>query len=179
MLLAELKTRRQVILQEQEKYRYILYEATKQETNELFSEIEKVLRDHSYKSKTFDFLSMIDFFGEIEDVNHYHVKDIIPTDKVHIIRGDRPGKSEIVTENKCYQNHKPRHPYNNIVVHEDKISSFKCACELAKTVSFIVLKEPQVTIFGTSGAILSKELIQLENIFKDGTNNSGDTTAHT
>ena len=137
MLLIELKARTHVVLSEQRKYKYVLYKAIKQETEDLYEEIRKRLSDQNYKSEIYDFLDMVDFFGEVDDVRHYHIKDIIPTVKTHV------SKTETIHETMCYQNHKEINKYNNIIIHEDKLSSFKCACELTKLEFFILLKEPK------------------------------------
>ncbi len=126
MLYSELITRRSLVLQEKKNYKYVLYEATKEETDDLFEEIRKYSMDkENYRDEKWGFLRFIDFFGEVDDVHHYHIKDMIPYEET------------------CYQRHRIENPYNNIKVHEDKVSGFRCACERIRTKSFIVLRIPK------------------------------------
>lgn len=125
MLYAELITRRSLVLQEKKHYKYVLYEATKEETDDLFEEIRKYSQDkENYKDEKWGFLRFVDFFGEVDDVFHYHIKDMIPHDET------------------CYQRDKPENIFNNLKVHEDKLSGFRCACERINSKSFIVLRIP-------------------------------------
>lgn len=122
----DLQERRKLTLLEKKTFKYVLYESNEEETKNLFLEIQKTTRDTSYKSQEFNFLGLVDFVGEVEDVHHYHIKDIVPEDGT------------------CYQKHGSGNQFNNVKIHEDKLSGFKCACDRIRAKSFIVLKEPKI-----------------------------------
>lgn len=166
----ELQKRNRLVLQTTKNFKYVLYEATKEETELLYEEIKKYMEDKQYRSEKVDFLTFIDFFGETSDVNHYHVRDLIPVIKEHKFPSDNiNGKPTIIPETMCYQAHGVA-PHNNIILHEDKVSSFKCACQAIKTKFFIVLKEHHVMVFyGTSRVDppSKKELEKYNEAFKE------------
>lgn len=137
MLLETLQTRYKIILSETKNHKFVIYPSNQEEV-ELLTDYK--ISDSKDKC---DYLDLLDMCGHVNEVQHTHVKDIIFEHKKHKEESfDWHGRknTEIKIEYTCYQPSK-KAPNNNVICHEDKVSSFKCACELLQTKYFIVLKE--------------------------------------
>lgn len=144
MLTNNVKDRPRLVLLERETFRFLLIPSTKEET-ELLQAILTGKTDDKIVHH-FDFLNdpeiSVDMVGEVNEVQPNHVYNIIPKLKQHRIRKiEHIAREEVINEYYCYQQHKIVSKNNNIVKHEEQVSSFKCACQLMQTEYFIVLKE--------------------------------------
>lgn len=142
MLYEELKQKRNLVLIEKDKYKYILYALDKKE----LKLIEDDFEDYSSGVELeCDFIKDVIMGGNIDETQDFHCKELIPLNKVHTIRPtERFEKKERIPEYKCYHTnelHIERSRCNNVIVHEDKLSSFKCACERIQSKYFVVVKE--------------------------------------
>lgn len=139
MLIAELKTRPNVVLKENNEVRHIIYPSNEKEVKEL----EMILDKSKSNEDQFRFLNdkwvKVNMSGYKNEVHSRHVEDIIPTIKIHN-NESMFEEGNFVKETCCYQEHKSKVP-NNVIKHEDKLSSFYCALELIKSDYFIVLEE--------------------------------------
>lgn len=134
MLYEQLKTKRNLVLYESDYFKYVLYSLNKEEAESLevslsIDELGEFVSMTTNDNKC-DFISLICMGGHIKDVKE---KDcyFIPIFKVHGIK---------IKEYCCYSKEKDN-IFNNVKIHEDALSSFKCACEKIQTTYFIVLKE--------------------------------------
>lgn len=186
MLYAELKNRTKLTLRETSTHRYILYSASKEETKYLPILYEKYKNNESLENEIYcDILDRLNLCGNIEDVNHFHIKDIIPIMKTHKMKAVHGiNKDEEIEEYECYQQHKLKIVSNNVIVHEDRVGSFRCACDLIRAENFIVLKEPKyiagIDPYEENGRpsikgevfVLHMKEEYFNNISNDGTNQS-------
>ena len=137
MLLKELKQRNGIILSENENDIYIIYPSNKEEVETLTQYKIDNLHDKC------DYLEVLDMCGHISEVQNTHVKDIIKEIKVHKEQHfSDNGRTtfKLYPEYRCYQENKNKSASNNVICHEDKVSSFKCVCERIQSGYFIVVK---------------------------------------
>lgn len=168
MLYEELIKKRSLVLLKDVKHLYVLYALSKQEQKDLESNLEYFnlgvgFIEESNERFIYDFLKQVNMTGCIDEVTDYHVKDIIPLDHINTIKAsDRGERDEKIAEYPCYSSNKL-----STIVHEDKLSSFKCACSKLQTKYFVVLKESIVEIiYGTGGSMNKEELESFEKMFK-------------
>lgn len=156
MLITELKSRRNVILKENEIEIFTLFpvdEDEVKEMEELFELGSNYKNDERSKNYDFAFFDKenkephLEMGGKLDEVKTVHISALIPKIKVHKIRDSEfRTKFTITNEFKCYQEHKSISLNNNIIKHEEQLSSFRCACERIQTINFIVLKEYKTTV---------------------------------
>lgn len=145
MLLTTLKERKNVVLEERTYIKYVLYACTEEETELFYDAVQLFRQGKKEETKDFDFLNKIYCFGHKKDFGNNDFKKIISPKKIH--EEKRHGYNgniiieEVCSEHPCYQKHKNANMYNNIIIHEDALSSFRCACEIIQSDYFIVLKE--------------------------------------
>lgn len=144
MLIAELKNRQNLLLKESVSYIFTLYASSKREVKEIEELLALNLDEPDERFNNYNFLFIdgitIDMVGNISEVKEKHLEGLIPLRKKHTLKGLEYGdKDEIINEHVCYCG--KDYPNNNIILHEDKLSSFNCACQKLQIVYFIVLKE--------------------------------------
>ena len=77
MLLETLHTKNKIVLLTNNKHKFVLYRATKEEVD--------LLTDYKINNSNdkCNYLDLLDMCGHIDEVQHTHVKDIIPEYKKH------------------------------------------------------------------------------------------------
>ena len=146
MLFKDLQQRRNIILKESTEHRYVLYAITEKELKSIQEPLildedqEFILEE--VKQSEHDFLHMLYMGGDIRKTRLGSCKDIIETRKIHLLNGgETKESSELIVEYQCFQPNNNKHPTNNVVCHEDKLSSLKCACERVNSKFYLILKE--------------------------------------
>lgn len=137
-----------VILSVKEEYIYILHKSTKEELEEFESLLnQKIEFKDSIKDENLNnFLDKICVYGNINETKENPIwKQIIPIWKEHKHRekiiNHEGHKTEIEIEYKCFSRPKDSKPnINSINLHEDPLSSFKCACATKNIQYYYVLK---------------------------------------
>lgn len=170
MLLSELKQRRNVVLLDNATIQFVLYPSNKEEimrAEELLS-LGIMPCDDNGVITDFDFLKDINMCGHINEVHDLHCKEVIPLVKIHEDReyGERGYKNiTYIQEHKCYQEYMTPAANNNVIKHEDKLSSFKCACQKLQTNYFILIKQDKIT-----DIVITEELVKevLREVIKEG-----------
>lgn len=164
MLYEELKKKRSIVLRQEKQEKYTLYQISKKEAKELESELEYFNLGQGFidQEVSCDFLKLIVLGGNINETKESDIKDFIPLMIVHKVKPtERFEKLERIAEYPCYSSNRL-----STIVHEDKLSSFKCACKKLQTEYFVVLREHTIGIYGTAGGMSNKDLINFEKIFK-------------
>lgn len=140
--LDKLIIRRNIILKEDKEFKYILFPCNKEEHDFLDAQYDLFHYGQLNKEQS-DFIKQIDMCGHILKTTENHCSNIIPLEKTHIFHetSDRGIKHKtVINEYKCYQEHKKK-SVNDLIKHEDKLSSFNCAIQLIDSLYFIVLKQ--------------------------------------
>lgn len=161
MIFSEILNRKNIVLLETSTKKFILYPSTKEEINN----IEELLNN---KEKN-EFLNSINMCGHISEVLNIHCRDIIPIIKEHKeIEYDYKNREtkSIIQEFKCYQEHKQRSVNNNVIKHEDSLTSFRCACQLLNVEYFLIIKEDKIELN------LLKEFLDNYKFTEENGNNS-------
>lgn len=121
-----------MILKTDNEYQYSLHKISKSDCEE----IEALIKLRADESDKYPFINNIEGCGHINE----------PTDKIlapyiDIFNVWKEGKNEII-EFKCYANPKrdPRKYDGKSIIHEDRVSSFKCACACLNLQYFYILK---------------------------------------
>jgi len=130
----ELTKRRSIVLNETDGFRYIMYPVTQEEGEQIYE---------LYTKKEIDYSEQVHLIAKLDDVIASFIKHLIPVSKVHKIRYVYASIThfEEVQEFKCYQDYNSKKE-NNVIIHEDRYSSLKCACQQIMSDTFIVLKQP-------------------------------------
>lgn len=141
MLYEELRRKENIVLRQEKNERYVLYQLKKKEVKELELELEYFNIGVGFvdegENYTCDFLKLVILCGNINEIKELHVRDLIPLMIVHRTKPtEKFEKLERIAEYPCYSSSKL-----STIVHEDKLSSFKCACKKLQTDYFVVLKE--------------------------------------
>lgn len=170
MLHEELKNRKNIILLENESINVILYPITKEECKNIIDILSK-----SNTEEFIDFNHLIDYCGEVSKTINGDLKDIIPIHKTYKNkRYSENGREHIdyTFEYKCHTENKNKVESNNVIIHEDALSSFKCACEKLQTEYFVILKEKK----STYKEFLDKEAKKAINKTLDGNNSNNNNS---
>ena len=78
-------------------------------------------------------------YGDIDSVENYDARKFIPIEKIHKHKDYGTGTT-FTEEYKCYcGTSKLEH---NVILHEDALSSLKCACSALGTKYFFIIKQP-------------------------------------
>lgn len=143
MLIIDLNNRPNLVLLERTTFRYLLYSSTKEETERVEAFLTGKTEEAMSYINDLKLLGLeVDMVGHVDEVAPTHVSNIIPKIHTYIRKKlDHYDKMEVTHEFCCYQEHAVPNKYNNIVKHEERLSSFKCACDKLQTKYFIVLKE--------------------------------------
>jgi hypothetical protein len=137
----ELKKRNSLLLLQDVDFKYVIYPITKEEKIDLELSLEDYrlgvgyVNDYTAEDK-FDFIKMVNMCGCINEVTEKDCRDIIPLSKVHIVKNSQTD-IEKTFEYKCYT----KSDKSKLIIHEDRLSSFKCACEKIGSRYFVVLRE--------------------------------------
>lgn len=114
---------------------YVLYSLTESEKNEIENDFQN-------NNESCDFIDLICIGGSITEPTNSDIKHFIPIINI-ITEKDLYNNKKLksIFEYKCYQTNDLKNPCNNVIVHEDCLSSFLCACEKLQTKHFVILKE--------------------------------------
>ena len=126
---------KQIILSQNNEFIYVLNQSTKEVVDEL---TEMLSKKRPIDEQKYPFIKEIDSCGHISEVFNQHVKDYIPVWKVKQGQVDEGSKAKIkmVNEYFCYANKEK----NYIIIHEDALSSFRCACNCIHAEYFYVIR---------------------------------------
>lgn len=103
--------------------------------------LEVLLNETIIDNTNYPFINNIFMCGHKKEVRIGDCLEIIPIKKVHIEKGIYfNSKPMNVAEYKCYSENENKQKSTNVIQHEDRLSSFKCACEVKQIDWFVILK---------------------------------------
>jgi hypothetical protein len=101
-------------------------------------ELTELLNNKQYNEEKYPHIKNIYMCGHIKEVTNKNCLDIIPIVREIKDPYDTNKYPKKIKEYKCY--FKNDNKFNNVIIHEDALSSFKGACNLLNTEYFIVIR---------------------------------------
>lgn len=113
---------------------YYLLKSNKEEIEELTD----FLITKNYNLEKYPHIKEIYMCGHIKEVTNKHCLPFIPIVREVKDINDNSKYPKKIKEYKCY--FKTTQNFNNVIIHEDALSSFKGACKLINTEYFIIIR---------------------------------------
>ncbi len=121
---------------------YLLVKSNKEEINE----IQELINNLKKSNEKYPFLDDIIIGGNINEITNNDIKDFMSLKVIHKTLHLIESKNEshwhtiITNEYECYVGNSSN-IYSNTIIHEDALSSFKCACQTKNIEYFYILKQ--------------------------------------
>lgn len=135
-------TKRSILLKQELGFDYLLYQATQNEA----LEIEALCRLEAKENEYYPFIEKVQLCAHISEISEGDIKSYVPLYYEWVERSLTSNRTTEYKEYICYAN-KNRNPLKfscNVRIHEDRVSSFKCALQCLNAEYFYILKEPVI-----------------------------------
>lgn len=133
---------RTIVLKQTNEFQYILHKITKEECEE----IQALMRLKATESDKYPFINDVEGCAHVTEVTNAVLEPYITVFKAWVFKHeDYPNRITKFKEYTCYANPN-KVPLQNQIVHEDRTSSFECACNCIGAKYFYILKVKYLSI---------------------------------
>ena len=123
-------------------YTYFLVKSNQEE----IIEIQDLINTYKKSNEKYPFLDDVIIGGHIKEIFVYDIKEYMNLETIHKTLYFTEGKKRTyshqitINEYQCYVC-KNRNMFHNLIIHEDALSSFRCACASKNIEYFYILKQ--------------------------------------
>lgn len=176
-----------VILKKTKDFNYILVKITREECEE----IQALMTLKADESDKYPFIQNVEGCAHVTQVTEGILREYISEYHTWKVWKENSERDTQIVEYTCYAN-TTRNPLifsSNVIIHEDRMSAFKCACLCLNAQYFYIVKElncelpVEGNVYGTSGNMSPEDIKEMIEIFTnpikdESTDNSGNSEVH-